>query len=199
MRIIRARSIYYCLVFGLVAWSINFFRLLYLTQQTSNHHPDEASLPQLLFRVGRSERTATKPSTYFCSKSIQRNTFNNTPPQNHRRTFLWGIPTYDSDTEKQRRQTIRETYLSFFRQQQQDSGSHTPHRICSLSELTCQASLRSHCQLVYTFFMGANPKGPPELLEGQDFRAMMTQEPTIKGDIELDVVYLDIRENQFDG
>jgi hypothetical protein len=153
-------------------------------------------MPQ--FPFGGSEKTSAKATTHFCSKSSLKNQQNTSffPDSPRRRPrFLWGIPTFDSAKEKERRQTIRETYLSFFQ-----NSDETPHRICSLSELTCQVSLHSQCQLVYTFFMGSNPKASPELLGGtiKDFRSMMTQEP-IMGDIEADVVYLDIRENQFDG
>jgi hypothetical protein len=97
------------------------------------------------------------------------------------------MPTFHSTKEAERRRVLRETYLGFFR------NSSSPQRICSLSELACQESLRTSCQIVYPFFLGTNPEASPEILNAfQDVRSMMVQQPIIE-DVESDVVYLHIR------
>ena len=113
-----------------------------------------------------------------------------------RPTFLWGIPTYDAPMETERRQTIRNTYLSFY---QDHSTPGESHRICSLAEFTCHPDWE--CQIVYTFFMGANPHAKPELLNPKlnHYGKMMVSTVLSNTPLEQDIVYLNIRENQFDG
>ena len=178
-----------------------YLRIFYLAHQ--NLPIQDLNFPLPLKRdnvknaAGKNNRAqpALKATTYICPKSLSQK-HDKIEFDSSRKlgpTFLWGIPTYDSEKEAERRQTIRETYLSFFAQ------SDTPKRICSLSELTCDETLQSKCQIVYSFFMGANPAAPPLRLDAvDDFRSMITEE-VISAGVENDTVYLNIRENQFDG
>jgi hypothetical protein len=103
-------------------------------------------------------------------------------------TFLWGISTTKEEVE--RRQTIRETYLSFYK------NSREPNRICSLSDVQKQKVPLEDCQLVYVFFVGGNPDGPTELVNPSSTFPITVENATIK---EEDVVSLNIRENLEDG
>ena len=101
--------------------------------------------------------------------------------------------------------------------------------ICSLHEWTCNAKIRAECQMIYVFFVGGHesinatttttktitttttgrstiekqPLLPPTFLLNEsitDFREMLLFPDTKKFDFsEPGTVYLDIRENQFDG
>ena len=110
------------------------------------------------------------------------------------------------------------------RQQPISTGKN---RICSLQEWTCQyEQFKDECQIIYVFFIGGNPDGPPILLNESmsDFRSMLfegrqvpfvsagendTKKTTISTTLstksiivnkrEPGVIYLNIRENQFDG
>jgi hypothetical protein len=109
--------------------------------------------------------------------------------------FLWGIPTVDNDKERARRIAIRETYLSYYKD---DPDKENRDRICSLADIQKKRVPLGKCQLAYAFFMGGNPHGPTELLSpNQTFP--MTVHPMAITDVEDDVVYLNIKENQFDG
>jgi hypothetical protein len=105
-------------------------------------------------------------------------------------TFLLGIPTVEG--EVQRRQAVRDTYLSFYRDlYSQDQ----PNRICSLEQVKHNRALLRECQLIYLFFVGGNPDGPSELVAPNASFPM-----TVKGSLnEDDLVYLNIRENLEDG
>jgi hypothetical protein len=106
-------------------------------------------------------------------------------------TFLWGIPTVES--EREQRNAVRETYLSFYK-----NNPETPHRICSLWELETKKVNPKDCQVAYVFFMGANPKGPMELVHPNASFPMTVDRSTIPH-AENDVVYLNIHENMEDG
>jgi hypothetical protein len=106
--------------------------------------------------------------------------------------FLWGIPTVDNEKERSRRQAIRDTYLSYYK------NKKDANRICSLKDIQTKRISLQDCQLAYAFFMGGNPKGPTELLQPNSTFPMTVDDSLIKN-AEDDVVYLNIRENQFDG
>ena len=100
---------------------------------------------------------------------------------------------------------------------------HLPNAICSFHEWTCNANIQTQCQLIYVFFIGGHEslnkttitemKGrksnkllpPPFILDESvtDFREMLLPLNSNRAK-EFDLsepgtIYLDIRENQFDG
>ena len=116
-------------------------------------------------------------------------------------TFLFGIPTVANPKEAMRRQMIRETYLSFYK-----TFNKSSDRICKLTHILNGNTSLQDCQIAYAFFMGANKAGPPELLSPNATFPMTRDRPKLDpaklytiGKGEDDIIYLNIRENQFDG
>ncbi len=100
--------------------------------------------------------------------------------------------------------------------------SENKNLICSLHEWTCDANVRVHCQMIYVFFVGGHdesfnnnmtksgdpggvPTIPPPILLNEsitDFRkTLLPPKQNVRGFdlMEPGTVYLNIRENQFDG
>ena len=160
--------------------------------------------------------SALNPSDYsnvFCRRKQS-----SRQQQQQHPILLWGIPSTASETEVARRQLLRSTYLNYYREfGENDNDTNninnttiipsTKDRICSLQEWTCHPDrFRNACQLIFVFFMGGNPQGPPILLheakkKDYDFRSMLMSPPThVAHNVsEPGAVYLNIRENQFDG
>jgi hypothetical protein len=128
--------------------------------------------------------------------------------------FLFGIFSMDSPIEQIRRQTHRETYLSYYKLH---LGNHTRQdTICSLSELIGNQDFindRTKCQFVYTFVIGG---GDPENSPARCFWGDTVCSGTSPSDMTLaqpnakfshaaeyfkynDITLLNIRENQHDG
>jgi hypothetical protein len=110
--------------------------------------------------------------------------------------FIWGIATTDGHFEVRRRRTIRNTYLSLYK-----NDTDNPYRICSLNDLR-EGKLPDpdKCQLAYAFFMGANPNGTTELVDNYyNISYPLTVDPLTIPNAEPDTVYLNIRENQMEG
>jgi hypothetical protein len=101
-----------------------------------------------------------------------------------RPTFLWGIWTTEAEVE--RRQAVREMYLSVYQE------TDEPHCICSLSGIQNKKVALDDCQLADAFFLGANPIGLTELVHPNGSFPMTTERPANR---EEDDVYLNIREN----
>ncbi|KAL3943258.1 MAG: hypothetical protein SGBAC_002667 [Bacillariaceae sp.] len=115
--------------------------------------------------------------------------------------FLLGIMSHDQYIqEKERRATIRSTYLSFF--SKYEGG--TPNRICALLDLVLEATrgndnlLWNQCQLAYTFVVGGATTvdnntswNHTELLEPKVSSELLTRTPHA----ESDVISLNIQEN----
>ena len=144
----------------------------------------------VFFEDDRHRQAFTQPSIMEEDLSVMNNR-----TRNNRPTFLWGIPTVDNGKERKLRQMVRETYLSFYR-----NDSENRNRICSLNDLLRGNVTFGECQIAYTFFVGANRKGPTELLVAKDSFSMLANPPkdsTIKE--EDDIVYLNIRENMNKG
>lgn len=124
-------------------------------------------------------------------------------PKNKSRNvrFLFGIMSYDHAIELRRRNQIRNTYLSYYRQ-----FTDTPHKICALADLieattrnttdknSKSSILLENCELAYTFVVGANPDGPTQLLEFNESYPIAIDHEKIQKP-ERDVVYLNIKEN----
>lgn len=75
--------------------------------------------------------------------------------------FLWGIFSMNSKGEVLKRQSIRETYLSFYKTLPGANSSHEYyHRICSLHEykLWRKSNDRKYfsCHMIYAFVVGSN-------------------------------------------
>ncbi|CAJ1944208.1 unnamed protein product [Cylindrotheca closterium] len=107
--------------------------------------------------------------------------------------MLFGIFTTNLKAiERERRDTLRSTYLSFY------NNSETPHRICSLQQLLRNEVKDEDCQIAYTFVVGANRNGPTSRVEANATESMVIPASTLK-DAEDDVLYLDIKENMEEG
>ena len=120
-------------------------------------------------------------------------------------TFLWGIMSTSSETDRIRRRTIRNTYLNYY-YQNQNQTTENPYRICSLSDLQKGLVPLDRCQIAYTFVIGANPNGYYDLVDHRENSSipLTISKPisnpsnnanNIHQDIESDVTYLNIREN----
>lgn len=109
--------------------------------------------------------------------------------------FLFGIMSYDHKLEKRRRKNIRRTYLSFYKD---FFDATAPYRICSLVDWLKAPTghpMLEQCQIIYTFVIGANPKGPTQVLEFNESFPLSIDPSQIHGDSERDVTYLNIQEN----
>jgi hypothetical protein len=108
--------------------------------------------------------------------------------------FLWGIASTNTPIEYERRRAIRDTYLS-------------DHRACSFLEYALHGSNDMQnfddCILFYAFFMGANPNGEKDLCGTNDTIPLALEVPfleeTVHDKSSNDLVFLNIRENQFEG
>ena len=116
--------------------------------------------------------------------------------------LLLGIFTMDSSIEWERRKMIRKTYLRAF------VDTANPRRICSLNKLlqSRAPAANEECELAYAFVVGANPKGPKELVEVTNATGPLA----LNGDLlpstvhlpdhdNGDIVYLNIQENMKEG
>mmetsp|Transcript_24972 Transcript_24972/g.69401 ORF Transcript_24972/g.69401 Transcript_24972/m.69401 type:complete len:428 (-) Transcript_24972:490-1773(-) len=126
--------------------------------------------------------------------------------------FLWGIVCTAREKDFLRRQTIRETYLSYYKDRPELG---TPNLICSIHEYTSDAKIREECELIYTFVAGGatEPDAPTQLLDDVDPNRPMTLDPptatTTNGNgknqdasdeiIENDITYLNVKENKLLG
>lgn len=107
--------------------------------------------------------------------------------------ILVGIFSTNKKTiERERRQVVRETFLTSFRK------SKTPYRICELGEILKGTVPEEDCQLAYTFVIGGNETGPTEMVETTDIRSMVLENSAIHLD-ESDITLLNIKENMNDG
>jgi hypothetical protein len=116
-----------------------------------------------------------------------------TQKQNRTPCFLWGIMTTDSDNDRKRRQVIRNTYLSYYKTDEENK-----HRICSISDLMAGQVPVDSCQIAYTFVVGGNPNGTTDLVD-TDHHGKLTTIPPNSSAMEEDVTYLNIRENMNEG
>ncbi|CAJ1959558.1 unnamed protein product [Cylindrotheca closterium] len=107
--------------------------------------------------------------------------------------ILVGIfSTSKKKIERERRQIVRETFLTSFR------NSKTPYRICELGEILKGMVPEEECQLAYTFVIGGSSTGPTELVETNDIKSMILENNDIHHN-ESDVTVLNIKENMNDG
>ncbi len=132
-----------------------------------------------------------------------------------RKTYLDFFQQIQSDKnyQKKRADIYNDTATTFF--------DNNENPICSFHEWTCDARVRANCQMIYVFFVGGHDSidelnkqdGPPKhsssypkpiLLNESitDFRDMLIPPNKNANGFDLKepgTVYLDIRENQFDG
>jgi len=117
------------------------------------------------------------------------------------RVLLGIMTTLDSEKEIQRRHTIRETYLSYYRDDNKNKTLMSKrHRICGLHELLDQDGpnhelLLQECQLAFAFIAGANKTGPTKRVK------YSVEEPMtiLSNSSEPDIVLLNIKENMNNG
>ena len=105
--------------------------------------------------------------------------------------FLFGIFSTLRESDIERRKVIRRTYLA-----------SDPRRICSLKDLPD----KPHCQIVYTFVVGANATGTTDMVDQtpQSLVIDTTEGPILNEQEqeiphEDDVTYLNLRENMEHG
>jgi Galactosyltransferase len=139
-------------------------------------------------RKNNGNTTINKNTTFWRDKArINQQGGKVSPPR-----FLLGIMSHDkkSPREAERRQTIRETYLSFFKEH---TTREEEHRICSLHDLLSEVVAIKDCQIAYAFVMGQVRNAPAdnrtELLHATSTWDMVRQHPS------KDVISLDIFEN----
>jgi hypothetical protein len=120
--------------------------------------------------------------------------------------MLLGIFSMESEIERQRRNMIKNTYLSFPKFMNRYNVTTVPlryTRICSLNEFWHgNLTQRDECQLLYTFVVGAANKNDPnaskEYLDLEDDRSMAVDESAIPNR-RPDSTYLNIIENMNEG
>lgn len=121
---------------------------------------------------------------------------------NHPRLLL-GIFTMDSSLEKERRKTIRSTYIQAFQQRGGGGGGGNPNRICSLQQYFQFPKKQRHCQIAYVFVVGGNPNGPKELVEETKESGPVNMESPLESSSDIkdedDIVFLNIQENGKEG
>ena len=119
------------------------------------------------------------------------------------RILLGIFSTMNSDSEFQRRQEIRDTYLDFYHWQNTHFQTTDSQKICSLSDLKSNPSQYKNCRLVYTFVVGAHPPEstdkPAEILANGNERLVLDNYQIASATNEPDITYLNIRENMNDG
>ena len=119
---------------------------------------------------------------------------------------IYGIMTYDSDTERRRRGLIRRTFLKYFHDHMNrtivsdQEYNEKKHWICSLNDLDRGVlNEPEKCRMAYVFVQGANPNGPSMLLTFNDTYPLSLQPPPAETEKDLkdqkDTIYLNIQEN----
>lgn len=119
---------------------------------------------------------------------------------------IYGIMTYDSDTERRRRGLIRKTFLKYFDEHMNrtivsdEEYNEKKHWICSLNDLDRGLLTEPEkCRMAYAFVQGANPNGPSMLLTFNDTYPLSLQPPPAETEKDLkdqqDTIYLNIQEN----
>ena len=119
---------------------------------------------------------------------------------------IFGIMSYDSDTERKRRGLIRSTFLRYFTKYmnrtlvKQYEYNEMRHWICSLNDLDHgKLEYPEKCRFAYAFVQGANPNGSSMLLSFNETYPISVPPPTSKKKQDLkdasDTIYLNIKEN----
>jgi hypothetical protein len=110
--------------------------------------------------------------------------------------FLWGIMSTNREEDKRRRDLIRHSYLSYYK-----NDSQTPHRICSLTDYEAgRIQQIESCEIIYTFVIGGatDKNAPTDLVDyGDNSRPLTLDRPVTSQ--EDDVIYLNIKENGKEG
>jgi hypothetical protein len=126
---------------------------------------------------------------------------------NERKTrVIFGIMTYDSNTERMRRDLIRSTFLSYFTNYTnrtlvtEEEYNEKKHWICSLNDLDHgRLEYPEKCRMAYAFVQGANPNGTSMLLNFNETYPLSLPPPKTKtkgGEKDaFDSIYLNIQEN----
>ncbi|VEU45166.1 unnamed protein product [Pseudo-nitzschia multistriata] len=119
---------------------------------------------------------------------------------------FFGIMTYDSESERKRRNLIRKTFLSYFTNHtnrtlvSEDEYNEKKHWICSLNDLDYgRLEHPEKCRMAYAFVQGANPNGTTMLLNFNESYPLSLPPPKFETKKEQkdasDSVYLNIQEN----
>lgn len=145
------------------------------------------------------------------SQALLSSSSQSTTQRGPRVKLLLGIFTMDRPFDRTRREAIRKTYLKFYDSAYETRGvgnNENKHRICSLQDLQ-NGKVKFHdCQIAYTFVVGANPKGPTDLVEerhhsnsSSSSSALVVDHPISQSGaiLEDDVTYLNMMENMNQG
>ena len=119
---------------------------------------------------------------------------------------IFGIMTYDSTSERQRRGLIRSTFLRYFTHHtnrtlvSDEEYNEKKHWICSLNDLEHgRLEYPEKCRMAYAFVQGANPNGTTMLLNfNESYPLSLPPLKTKTKDEQKDAsdsVYLNIKEN----
>eukprot|EP00535_Pseudo-nitzschia_heimii_P007760 CAMPEP_0197189628 /NCGR_PEP_ID=MMETSP1423-20130617/20122_1 /TAXON_ID=476441 /ORGANISM="Pseudo-nitzschia heimii, Strain UNC1101" /LENGTH=398 /DNA_ID=CAMNT_0042641797 /DNA_START=348 /DNA_END=1544 /DNA_ORIENTATION=- len=119
---------------------------------------------------------------------------------------IFGIMTYNSTTERQRRDLIRSTFLSYFRKHMnrtlvtEKEYNEKKHWICALNDLDNERLKHPEkCRMAYAFVHGANSNGTSMLLSFNKTTPLVVQPQKYHTHDEQkdasDSVYLNIKEN----
>jgi len=145
------------------------------------------------------ESSTRVPHLKFGDSMLTPPLFNNVEGDNKSKPikFFWGIMSTLSDKDKIQRSVIRQTYLSYYK------NSDSPHRICSYNAYRANIAVREECEMIYAFVVGGDDTddAPKDLVDEAPNRSPLTIEhPSVSVDGEEDdLVYLNIKENQFEG
>jgi hypothetical protein len=198
----------------MVAAMSNFLAWNLLPNPASNSLNHQAAAPTFFIHM-ENNPNLRKPS----------NMLHTSPQPQPRRPirFLWGILTQDSPKEKLRRQCLRETYLSFYKNNHDGSPNNNPNRICSLQEMLLHEKMSTRlekvmsiplenslqeCEVIYTFVLGSNPHGPTELLHfNSSFPLTLSFDESASSNNSInnllpdenDISHLNIKENMNEG
>ena len=102
--------------------------------------------------------------------------------------FLWGIESTNSEMGRARRQAIRDTYLSYYK-----NGMH-PNKICPLSALLNQTNSQNDCRVAYAFVVGGNPRSGTDLIHCENKNRPTFVDPATIEDAEDDVIYVNVKD-----
>jgi hypothetical protein len=193
---VSSRTLIYLSFVLVILWSLYSFSCIVLIE-AGHHLPSELTKGGVIIAISRKDDSTNSTSTKGHEPRAR--------PENqstHRGpTFLWGIASTGSEIEaRRRRKCIRNTYLSVYNYKNDDTTRK--HRICSSNDLI-RGKLEhpENCQLAYAFFVDGNPNGATELVDFNDSYRLALDPSTssIPNNTEDDVVYLNVRETQFEG
>jgi hypothetical protein len=195
---VSSRTLIYLSFVLIILWSLYSFSCIVLIE-VGHHRQSELTKGGVIIATTSRDDDSTNSNSTKGQEPRARP--ENQPTAHRGPTFLWGIASTGSEIEaRRRRKCIRNTYLSVFNYKNDDAARK--HRICSLNDLI-RGKLEhpENCQLAYAFFVDGNPSGTTKLVDFNDSYPLALDPSTssILNNTEDDMVYLNVRETQFEG